>query len=148
MHVYRHTENNYKKILALFQSMKRLNIYVGILCVNMALAALPQEWESEYFCPAATCMRDIVREHGFSGPFSAFHECCLIGTDHIIHITTWGSNDQVSKQDLIQQGYHKNKCIEAECLATPTNHTRHRHTMGSDWYRATLMLAKTLPRHT
>lgn len=125
--------------------MRAMTAFLSVMAVYQVGGALPSEWESEYFCPRGACGRDIINRPGFSGPFATFHECCYIGTDRLARIQPWGVASPISRQELIDRGYHTDQCTEGQCLAPLTNHTRHRHNLGSDWHKATVMLGRTLP---
>jgi hypothetical protein len=88
----------------------RTAIAILVLCC-LANAVLPPGYEEEMYCKAEACLKPRPQLDGYTGPRTAFFECCDESTGTRSPPRAWGEKvGQEVKQQLIADNWHRREC--------------------------------------
>lgn len=93
--------------------MCRVAVLLLLFINNLATAALPPGYEEELYCPPDMCLKKRNQPPGWSGPRSAFHECCDEAKGLTARPHSWGVKvDKGVKVELIRNHWHLTQCTQ------------------------------------
>ena len=89
--------------------------FILLLLSSVSLCALPPGYEDEIYCPPDSCVVPKLHRAGWSGPQSAFFECCNPSNHTVSRPKAWGVKvDRAYKDALLVAGWTTWCCDDAD----------------------------------